>query len=96
MIKHIVFFKMNQESKAENIVALKKALEGLVGKVPTLLDLEVGVDFNKSAAASDLSLYTEFNTKEDLEAYQIHPEHLHVVELVKAVTCERHVVDYEV
>ncbi len=96
MIKHIVFFKMNEEGKADNIVKLKTALEGLVGKIPSLLKLEVGVDFNGSAAASDVSLFTVFELKSDLEKYQVHPEHLKVVELVKTVTSERHVVDYEV
>ncbi|HEY9202830.1 MAG TPA: Dabb family protein, partial [Sulfurimonas sp.] len=37
-----------------------------------------------------------FDTKEDLASYAIHPEHLKVVELIKSVTLESKVVDYEI
>jgi len=42
-----------------------------------------------------MSLYSKFNTKEDLKAYAIHPEHLKVVEFIKSVALESKVVDYE-
>ena len=32
----------------------------------------MGLDFNQSPAAYDISLYTEFASKEDLNAYQVH------------------------
>ena len=56
--------------------------------------MEVGIDFNHSERAFDLSLYSTFTTKEDLQAYAVHPEHLKVVELIKRVTLESKVVDY--
>ena len=96
MIVHIVMFKFNDDKKQENLAIVKEALEGLVKKIPELKCLEVGIDFNLSERAFDLSLYSTFTTKEDLKVYAIHPAHLEVVSLIKSVTSESKVVDYEV
>ena len=99
MIKHLVLWKLKEsaegKTRQENALELKAALEGLKGKVREIQALEVGLNFNPADTASDLSLYSEFKTREDLEKYQKHPEHLKVVELVKKVTQERRVSDYE-
>lgn len=100
MIKHIVLWKLKDSvdgrPKPETARQLKAALEGLKGKIKEIQALEVGINFNPADTASDLSLYTEFKTQEDLDQYQKHPEHLKVVELVKKATAERRVSDYEV
>jgi hypothetical protein len=99
MIKHLVLWKLKEnaegKTRQENALELKAALEGLKGKVPEIQALEVGLNFNPADTACDLSLYSEFKTREDLEKYQKNPEHLKVVELVKKVTQERRVSDYE-
>ena len=99
MIKHIVLWKLKEgaegKSKQENARELKAALESLKGKIPEILALEVGLNFNPVETASDLSLYTEFKNQEDLDKYQKHSEHLKVVEIVKKLTAERRVSDYE-
>ncbi len=99
MIKHIVLWKLKENAegrpKPEASRELKAALEGLKGKIPELRALEVGVNFNPADTASDVSLYTEFKSREDLEKYQKHPEHLKVAEIVRKLTAERRVSDYE-
>ena len=52
------------------------------------------MDFNQSERAFDLSLYSTFDSKEDLQAYAVHPAHMEVVALIKSVTSESKVVDY--
>jgi hypothetical protein len=94
MIVHIVMFKFKDENKSSNIQEVTKRLNALVGLIPTLKSMEVGINFTISERAFDLSLYSTFDTKEDLDAYAIHPEHLKVVELIKSVTVESKVVDY--
>ncbi len=96
MIVHIVMFKFKKENKETNIVKVEKALNALVGKIEELKSLEVGVDFNQSERAFDLSLYSTFESKEDLKSYAIHSAHLEVVELIKSVTSESKVVDYSI
>lgn len=94
MIVHIVMFKFKEDNKASNLKIVEKKLNDLVFKIDELKSIEVGIDFNQSERAFDLSLYSTFDTKEDLKAYAIHPEHLKVVELIKEVTLESKVVDY--
>jgi stage III sporulation protein SpoIIIAA len=94
MVVHIVMFKFKDESKESNIKEVVKRLNALVELIPELKSMETGVNFTDSERAFDLSLYSTFETKEDLNAYAIHPEHLKVVELIKSVTVESKVVDY--
>ncbi len=94
MVVHIVMFKFKDESKESNIKEVVKRLNALVELIPELKSMETGVNFTDSERAFDLSLYSTFETKEDLSVYAIHPEHLKVVELIKSVTAESKVVDY--
>jgi len=95
MIVHIVMFKFKEEKKQENLLVAKSKLEELVSKVPTLNSVEVGINFADEARAFDLSLYSTFNSKDDLKTYATHPEHLKVIEFIKSVVTESKVVDYE-
>ncbi len=99
MIKHIVFWKLADEAlgatKAENIERLIAAIEELPDLVPGIVHLEVGVDFERSESAWDLALYSAFETRENLDAYQVHPAHVRVAQLVAQVRTDRAVVDYE-
>jgi len=94
MIGHIVMFKFKEEDKANNLVKVKKELEALPEKISQLKFMEVGINFDETARAFDLSLYSKFETKNDLKVYAAHEEHLKVVELIKSVTIESKVVDY--
>ena len=95
MIVHIVMFDFKKENKVENIAKTKVMLEALVEKVEPLLSMEVGIDFNGSERAMDLSLISTFETKEGLQEYAVHPAHLEVVAFIKEVTELSKVVDYE-
>lgn len=94
MIVHIVMFKFKSENKESNITKVVDKLNALEDLIPSLKSMEVGVDFSKTDRAFDLSLYSTFDTKEDLKTYAVHAEHLKVVELIKSVTLESKVVDY--
>ncbi|MCP5003353.1 MAG: Dabb family protein [Planctomycetes bacterium] len=100
MIKHIVMWKLHNHAeghnKEENLIAAKEKLESLNGKVPGLCRLEVGCDYSKTDASSDLVLYSEFESKEGLVCYQNHPEHKLLLPFMSAICSERRVVDYEV
>lgn len=97
MIKHIVMWRLDEAAgdKAANALELKRLLEGLNGRIPGLLKLEVGIDFSREGESSDVALYSEFESRQALDAYQVHPAHAEVVPFVKSVRAERRVVDYE-
>lgn len=99
MLKHIVMFRLKDsaegQSKAENIKKLKELLESLKEKIPTVKCLEVGINVGKSASASDIVLYSEFDNMEALEVYREHPEHVRAVDFINKICAERRVADYE-
>jgi hypothetical protein len=100
MIKHIVTWKLKEEAdgftKEQNAQRIKQKLEALAGKIPEIKAIEVGINFNEAEAAYDVALYSAFESREALDTYQKHPEHVKAASLVGSVQCERVVVDYEV
>ncbi|MEA1952959.1 MAG: Dabb family protein [Campylobacterota bacterium] len=95
MIVHIVTFEFKEENKKANIIQAKQMLENLMGAVPTLRSMDVGVNFSTESRAMDLSIITVFESREGLDAYAVHPEHLKVVDFIKTVVEYSKVVDYE-
>lgn len=93
MIKHIVFFKLEDNSEA-NKETVKARIIGMKGKIDVLKHIEVGVNFSPEERAFDLALVTDFETKEDLQAYAIHPLHVEVVTFLKSINTVTKVVDY--
>ncbi|MFC1542664.1 Dabb family protein [Pseudomonadota bacterium] len=100
MVKHIVMWRLHDEvdglSKPESTMLIKRALEDLQGKIPGLLHIEAGIDFSDSSQSADIVLYSELESREALEIYQLHPLHQAVIPLVKKYACDRIVVDFEV
>lgn len=94
MIVHIVMFKFKEQNRALNMAKVQKRLEDLEEHIDVLKSMEVGINFNESERAMDMSLYATFETQLDLKIYQEHPKHQEVVALIKEVTKESRVVDY--
>ena len=71
-------------------------LNGLMGKVPTLLSSQVFINSESADKSNyDLLLVTEFNGFDELKEYSVHPLHLKVVDFIKEVRESRACVDYE-
>jgi hypothetical protein len=98
MIKHIVLWKLKDhargKSKLENASELKTVLESLNDKIEAIYKIEVGININGSDVAYDVALYSEFESLDDLEKYQKHPEHVKIVNFVSEIRQQRVVVDY--
>jgi hypothetical protein len=97
MIKHIVMWNLKGDTpdeKARAVSRLKAAFEGLVGRIPGLLHMEVGVDVSRVDYACDVVLYSEFDSHESLSAYAVHAEHLRVKAELGDLRIARHQVDY--
>ncbi len=99
LIKHIVMWKLKEfaegKSKLENAQIIKSDLEALKDKIEQIKYIEVGININESEQAYDVVLYSEFNSMEDLNTYQNHPEHVKVAEFVGKVREARVVTDYD-
>ncbi|OIN99825.1 MAG: stress responsive protein [Desulfovibrionaceae bacterium CG1_02_65_16] len=100
MVKHIVMWTLKDSAagadKAANARKMKELLEALPAKIPFLRELSVGIEVFAATPPCDVILYSSFDTRDDLDAYQVHPEHLKVVAFVKQVVAARSVLDYEV
>ena len=93
MVKHIVVWKLKNMEDSE---MLKKAIESLYGKIPGLISIEAGIDFNRSNASGDIVLISVHKDKASLDLYQTHPEHVIVKDLIVPRVLSRTVVDFEV
>ncbi len=100
LIKHIVMWKFKDSyqnmNKQEIIARVRSELEGLKESIAEIRAMEVGENFNNLEVAFDVSLYSEFESKESLRAYQEHPEHIKVAQFIRDVRTATVVVDYEV
>jgi hypothetical protein len=98
MVKHIVMWKLKAYAEGGDVLAnarrMKFELEALRGRIPGLVALEVGIDVERSSAAYDVVLCSEFDDAEALAAYQVHPEHAKVAAFIGKVREARAVVDY--
>lgn len=100
MLKHIVSWTLKDHAegadKATNIKLMVAKLESCRGIVPGMGVFEVstaaeGLEFN-----ADIALYSEFDSREALAAYQVHPTHKAILPFVGAVRASRQCLDYEV
>ncbi len=98
MLKHIVMWKFrdgaNGKSAHEHAVWMKKHLEALVGVVPQIRSLEVGINEIPTENSFDAVLTVCFDNAEDLKRYKIHNEHKVISEYCKEVRTARYAVDY--
>lgn len=95
MLKHIIFWKLNQPQNAAEIANdLDKRFKNLVGKVEGLLEAEVGC--NTNGGDFDIALYTVFDSVESEQKYQTNPLHVEIKQIVHTLVCARQCIDYVV
>lgn len=99
MVRHIVMWQFADEAggngRAENCRKAKEMLEALPAKIPFIRRLEVGINAYPGAGNADLVLVTEFDSKADLDAYAVNPDHLKVGQFITKVRTSRVACDYD-
>jgi hypothetical protein len=99
MIRHIVMWRLRGDTPAERSAARERvcdAFEGLRGRIPGMVRLEVGLDHSGVEYACDVVLVADFVSQGALAAYAVHPEHVRVRSELGALRIDRHQVDYVV
>lgn len=72
MVKHIVLYTLKEGvDKDQAVKLIASVLEPLVGQIPGLAHMEIRRAFN----GMDYALYSEFESREALAAYAVHPLH---------------------
>ena len=93
MVKHIVLYTFKDGVDKDDAVKLiASVLEPLVGKIPGLLHLEI----RKAFQGMDYALYSEFESREALTNYAVHPLHLEAKDHFFHLLDSRVAADYEV
>lgn len=100
MVKHIILWQLKDElSEEEKKVIkaeMKEGLEGLVGKVPGLLEVKVQTEGLASSNA-EVMLDTTLTDEEALKGYAVHPAHVTVADgKVRPYTKTRMCLDFEI
>lgn len=98
MIRHVVMWKLrgpSDEERRAQAEQVRGALLGLVGKIPGMTNLEVGVGKAHGEQQADVVLSTTHDSWQALEVYQQHPEHQAAAKLIGELRSERRVVDFE-
>lgn len=97
MVKHIILWKLKQEHNNITVKkGIKDGLEGLLGKIPGLVEISVQVT-GLASSNSDVMLYSVFEDENALNEYAVHPEHVFVADTyVRPYTETRMCLDFEV
>lgn len=100
MVKHVILWNLKDELSEEEKTSVKKGikegLEGLMGKVPGLVDIKVNIECLPSSNA-DVMLDSTFTDEASLKGYAVHPDHVAVADnAVRPYTKSRVCMDYEV
>ena len=91
MFVHVVFFRFHAESDAPEA---KRRLESMIGRVPALRTLEVGIDTLHTERSWHMTLRTEFDDQDGYKAYAIDPVHQDVLGWLKTVVQASATVDF--
>ncbi len=93
MVKHIVLYTLKDGVEKDGAVKMiASCLEPLVGKIPGLKHLEVRRAYN----GMDYALYSEFESRQALADYAVHPLHLEAKTHFASLLNSRVAADYDV
>lgn len=96
MIRHICMFKFKEDNKNENIKLALEKVQALK-ELPEIKRFEVVTNINEAPASNyELSLIFDFESMDDLNAYQKNPRHLEFGNFIKSVREDRACIDFEI
>lgn len=81
MITNNLLLKLKDRNN-ENIAGTRDMLLSMQEKIEFLRGLKVEVDIRHGKSSYDMILITEFASKEDFDAYLIHPVHIEVSQYI--------------
>ncbi len=92
MIRHICMFKLKEEKYIQEFIDRAQALKDM----PMLRHFEVVSNYKDAPISNyDVSLIFDFDSMEDLNAYQTAPLHVEFGKFVGMVKEDRACIDYE-
>ncbi len=95
MLKHVVFMKFKDETTDAQIADLEKSLGALPASIPEIKQYEFGRDIIHSERSCDFCLVSAFENLDALKRYQVHPDHVAVLNKVREMCSSILAVDFE-
>ena len=98
MTTHIVMWQFKDSIREDQKEDLKKDmkdnLEGLLGQIPGLLEIQFISELLPSST-HDAAMISKYESPEDIEVYRTHPAHIHVADTyVRPFVCNRACLDF--
>jgi hypothetical protein len=95
MIRHICMFKLQEVNKDANLAEALSRLDEMKS-IDLIKNFQVVTNFKEAPVSNyDLSLIFDFETMDDLNAYQKHPIHVEFGKFITSVRESRACIDYE-
>ena len=98
MIRHVGTWKLSAVDDAAKSSAYREiadALNPLADSIAEVQSLRVARNSVFPETNWDVILIADYNSVEDLQAYQVHPEHVAAAAIVRSHVAERSSVDFE-
>ncbi len=98
MIRHVVCFKLANPTE-DACTRAREVLLSMIGNVPSVREIEVGIDFLRSSRSYDIHLSVVLDDREALTEYANDPYHCKVVKThmhAVAITEKSVAVDFEI
>lgn len=99
MIKHIVMFKLKAtegKSEYENALEAKERFNKVIRNVTELKRGEVVINSQDAPDSNyTIALICDFDSIDDLNAYQVHPVHKEFGAFIAGIKTDRACIDYE-
>ena len=92
MLTHVVLIQFESMKDAE---VGRRRLLSMKGRIPSMLDIEAGIDITRSGRSYELALITRHSNAHGLQAYQEHPVHQEVLDYLKSHSSGSVSVDFE-
>ena len=95
MLRHVVFFNWKEETSEAAKKTVEDGLNRLPAVIPEILRYEIGRDAGLAEDNFDFALVADFDSQDDYEAYQGHPEHVRLIqEAIRPAISARAAVQY--
>ena len=98
MIRHVVSWKLkatDDAGRAAGFATISSTLLALPDSIPEIKSISVNQNVIDVGVNFDVVLIADYDSAEDLQAYQVHPDHVAVAQWIKTVVTDRVCVDYD-
>lgn len=97
MIRHVVVFEWKEDTSADQIDAVIRALAGLPAVIPQIVEYRFGTDLGLADGNAQFAVVADFDDQDGYEAYRDDPTHRSIIaEVIAPIISTRSAVQHEI